>query len=328
MAEPLVLGRHEIAEAMTPKDYMAAIENGLRQLVAGQATVADVVHIESHPGVFHIKSAAFSGDAPAVAIKVNANFPRNPSEHGLPTIQGTILLCDGKTGSLLAILDSGEVTAQRTAATSALAAQRLAMASASVAAIIGCGVQGRAHLTALCELFALEQVYAHDMKADVARAFAEQMSAYTGVRVAPVTSVREATRQSQIVVTSTTSRRGFLSPDDVAPGTFIAAVGADNPDKQELLPELVVASALVVDLIEQCATIGELRHALAAGVVTRAHVRAELAQVVTGMHPGRLSDDEIVVFDSTGTAIQDVAAAVTIYNRACESGVGRRIALG
>ena len=328
MAETLVLGRREIARAMTPKDYVAAVESGLRQLVAGRATVAEVVHIDSHTGKFHIKSAALSGDGGAVAIKVNANFPSNPSEHGLPTIQGAILLCDGRTGSPLAILDSGEVTAQRTAATSALAARHLAVAGASVASIIGCGVQGRAHLTALCGLFALERAYAYDVVPNAARAFAEEMSELTGIRVVAVTSVREATRPSQIVVTCTTSRRGFLGPDDVAPGTFIAAVGADNPDKQELLPELLAGSVLVVDLLEQCAEIGELRHALAAGVVTRAHVRAELAQVVTGAHPGRRSDDEIIVFDSTGTASQDVAAAVAIYDRARERGVGTRIGLG
>jgi ornithine cyclodeaminase/alanine dehydrogenase-like protein (mu-crystallin family) len=177
-------------------------------------------------------------------------------------------------------------------------------------------------------VFALERAYVHDVDPAAARAFANEMSERTGVRVAPVSAVSEATRRSPIIVTCTTSRRGFLGPSDVTPGAFIAAVGADNPDKQELLPTLMAESAVFVDQLEQCAAIGELHHALDAGALTRAQVRADLGQVVTGGHPGRLSDEEIVVFDSTGTAIQDVAASVAIYARARERGLGTRITLG
>ena len=113
----------------------------------------------------------------------------------------------------------------------------------------------------------------------------------------------------------------------MVPGTFIAAVGADNHGKQELEPGLVASSTLVVDVLEQCAEIGELQHALAAGLMTREQVHAELADVVSGGRPGRTRADEITIFDSSGTALQDVAAAIVVYERALATGRGTTVNL-
>ena len=128
-------------------------------------------------------------------------------------------------------------------------------------------------------------------------------------------------------MTCTTSRRAFLQKDDVAPGTFIAAVGADNPDKQELEPALLAAATLVVDVLDQCAEIGELHHALAANLLRREQVHAELAEVVAGRRPGRTREDEITIFDSSGTALQDVAAAAAVYEKARAAGRGTAVNL-
>jgi ornithine cyclodeaminase/alanine dehydrogenase-like protein (mu-crystallin family) len=114
---------------------------------------------------------------------------------------------------------------------------------------------------------------------------------------------------------------------DVPPGMFIAAVGADSQGKQELEPALVASATLVVDVLNQCAEIGELQHVLAAGLMTRAQVHAELADVVVGRRPGRTRDDEITVFDSSGTALQDVAAAVAVYEKARATGRGTEVKL-
>ncbi|MFP5288337.1 MAG: ornithine cyclodeaminase family protein, partial [Thermoanaerobaculia bacterium] len=120
----------------------------------------------------------------------------------------------------------------------------------------------------------------------------------------------------------TPSRQAFLKREHVRPGTFIAAVGADNPEKQEIDPHLLAGSKIVADVVEQCAEIGDLHHALKAGVVSLADVHAELAEVVAGLKPGRTSAEEIVVFDSTGTALQDVAAAAVVYEKALQTGRG------
>ena len=134
-----------------------------------------------------------------------------------------------------------------------------------------------------------------------------------------------AVRQSDICVTCTTSRHPLLGADDVSPGTFIAAVGADNPQKQELHPGLMAQSKIVCDMLEQCAVMGDLHHALEAGVVTREYVHAELGEVVADKKPGRESQEEITIFDSTGMALQDVAAAAFLYEKAQRDGSGVRL---
>ena len=127
---------------------------------------------------------------------------------------------------------------------------------------------------------------------------------------------------------SSSSRRPFLGLAHVAGGAFVAAVGADNPEKSELDPDLMAAAAVVTDVTAQCLVMGDLHHAVAAGAMTADAVRAELAEVLGGRKPGRRDDDEIVVFDSTGTAIQDVASAAVIYERALGAGAGLKLQLG
>jgi alanine dehydrogenase len=118
-----------------------------------------------------------------------------------------------------------------------------------------------------------------------------------------------------------------LMRGDVRPGTFVAAVGADNPLKQELDPELMAANKVVVDILEQCATIGDLHHAIEAGVMLKTDVYAELGRIITGRIPGRTSNEETIIFDSTGTALQDVAAASIVYEKALGAGMGVRLNL-
>src|SRR5262249_50784955 len=139
--------------------------------------------------------------------------------------------------------------------------------------------------------------------------------------------LKAALRESDVCVTCTTSRQAFIQKNAVGPGTFIAAVGADNPEKQEIEPALLASATVVVDVLDQCAEIGELHHALAAGLLTRDRVHAELADVVAGRRRGRTREDEITIFDSSGTALQDVAAAVAVYEKARAAGRGTAVKL-
>jgi ornithine cyclodeaminase/alanine dehydrogenase-like protein (mu-crystallin family) len=239
-----------------------------------------------------------------------------------------VVLCDGDDGRLLAVLDSIELTIRRTAAATALAARWLARPDAEVVTVCGCGQQGRAHLRALARVLPIRRAYAFDRDAAAARACADDLGAELRIEVTPVADHVEAVGKSDVCVTCTPSRRPFLLREHVRPGTFVAAVGADSPDKQELEPALLAVAVVVADVLDQCASIGELHHALEAGALTRAEVHAELADVVTGRKPGRRSRDEITIFDSTGTALEDVAAAALVYERAAAAGVGRSLAFG
>ena len=325
--QTLVLSREIIAEVVDFADYVSAVEDAFRRLAAGTISVPDVVHIPAPNGAFHIKSAGLKGDPSYVAVKINGNFPDNRQRARLPTIQGAILLSDGKNGFPLAVLDSTEVTAQRTAAATAVAAKYLAKPESKVATVIGCGLQGRVQLEALLHVLPLQQVYAFDVDAALCQTFAKEMTAHTGVPVTGLANFVDGTQASQVIVTCTSSRSAFLQPHHIQRGTFIAAVGADNDDKQELDPQLLGASKVVVDILEQCAQIGELHHALSSGIMTRNNVHAELGEVISGKKPGRDSAKDTIIFDSTGSAIQDVAAAAVIFERAREQGLGLPVAL-
>ena len=171
----------------------------------------------------------------------------------------------------------------------------------------------------------LELVYAFDKDPTQAERYAKELSDNLRIDVRAIADLKSAVGQSDICVTCTPSKQYFLNREDVAAGTFIAAVGADNEEKQELDPSLMSVSKVVVDLLEQSATIGDLHHALERGLMMRADVYAELGEVIAGKKRGRTSDEEIIVFDSTGTALQDVASAAIVYERAFAAGRGTRI---
>jgi ornithine cyclodeaminase/alanine dehydrogenase-like protein (mu-crystallin family) len=311
---PLFITREMLREAMLPDDYVAAVEAAFRAHAEGRTSQPMPLHIAVAEGGFHAKGAYAALDRGYVAVKVNSNFPGNPAR-GLPTIQGAVLLYDANDGTLLAILDSSEITSKRTAAASALAARYLARRDAATIAICGCGEQGRAQLAALARQCALERAFAWDADAAKAREFAQEMAAALGIEVAPVKVLRDATLASDIIVTATSSGKAFLTPDCVRAGTFIAAVGADSPHKSEIDPALFGMAKVVVDSLDQAAAMGDLHHAIAAGTTTRASVHAELADVVVGRVKGRAGDAEITLFDSTGMAIQDVGSAAVAYAR-------------
>jgi alanine dehydrogenase len=324
----LLLKRSEIAALLDVEECMSAVELALKLHAEGKTAPPGILGIHAPHGGFHIKAGLLDITRAYFAAKTNANFPLNMKRFGLPLIQGTIVLCDADNGQPLALMDSMEITILRTGAATGVAAKYLARPDAKVATICGCGNQGRISLTAIMKVRPLSLVYAFDIDADCSRRFAEQLSDEIGIKVEPVSNLGAAVAKSEICVTCTPSTKPFLSREHVKPGTFIAAVGADSEEKQELDPALMASSKIVVDLLDQCASIGDLHHALAKGLVTKDDVHAELGQVIAGMRPGRTSNDETIIFDSTGTALQDVAAAAMAYEKARSSGRGIVIDLG
>jgi ornithine cyclodeaminase/alanine dehydrogenase-like protein (mu-crystallin family) len=323
-----ILTRRDVQALLDWDECIAAVENAFRLHAEGRSLPPGVLGVHAPHGGFHIKAAGLALDRLYFAAKTNGNFPDNPKRHGLPAIQGVIVLCDADDGRPLAVMDSIEVTIRRTAAATAVAARRLARPDARTATICGCGTQGRAQLRALLRVLPLERAFAFDVDAAAARAFAEEMSSALRIAVEPVASPAAGLGESAVCVTCTPSRKALLMRGDVRPGTFVAAVGADHPEKQELDPALMAAGLVVTDVTEQCATIGDLHHALAAGAMTRDAVHAELADVVAGRKPGRRTPEDITIFDSTGTALQDVAAAALVYEKAESGNVGIGVALG
>ena len=316
--QTLILARADIAALMTIEDHLAAAEEAFAATADGRADVPAPLSLHGEGGVLHAKGATIrtrDGRLYAV-IKINANFPNNRQRNELPTIQGAVLLFDAANGRLLAILDTREVTLQRTAAATALAARYLARKDSVIATIVGCGDQARAQLAFLAHELPIARIHAVDLDHGAAAAFATHMTKALQLDVRTARDIAAAASVSDVIVTCTTSSTPFLRLGDVKPGTFIAAVGADSPSKSELFPDLVARSTLVVDSLEQCRAMGDLRHAIAAGATTAVAVYPTLGELLSKRKPGRTNDHEITIFDSTGIAVQDVTAAIRIHERA------------
>ena len=315
-AATFLLSRSDVERLLTPDACIAAVEDAFRQHALGKTPPPGILGMHAQDGSFHIKAALLTLDRPYFAAKANANFPRNGARHGLPTIQGVVILCDAGNGLPLAVMDSMAITALRTAAATAVAAKYLAREKCETALICGCGGQAPAQLRALLGVRSPSRIFAYDQDAGKARVFATALGTEMALAITPVEDLPKAVAASDIVITCTTAQRYFIARDMVRPGTFVAGVGADNENKQELDPLLLAGSKLVTDITEQCCAIGDLHHAIAANVMSRAGVHAELGEIIAGLRPARASDDEIIVFDSTGTGLQDTAAAVAVYRQA------------
>lgn len=222
-------------------------------------------------------------------------------------------------------MDSIEITIIRTGAATAIAAKYLAHPKATTATICGCGNQGKISIKALRKVRSLEKIYAFDADEAQIHRFCKEFDKDLEVIPTAANDLKIALRQSQICITCTPSRQPFIYARDIQPGTFIAAVGADSEEKQELSADLFSMNKIVVDVLDQSTKIGELHHALKQGKITVAGVHAEIGQVIAGIKPGRETDEEIIVFDSTGTALQDVAAASIVYEKAIVGLAGKRL---
>jgi ornithine cyclodeaminase/alanine dehydrogenase len=318
----LLLTGQDVGALLTIEECMTAVESAFKLYGEGRTSAPGVLGVHARDGGFHIKAGLMDLDRSYFAAKINANFPENPKRLGLPTIQGLVVLCDGENGRPLALMDSIEITIQRTGAATGVAAKYLARPDSKTATICGCGNQGRISLQVLTRVLPIEKVWAYDLDQAQAQRFADKLARELRIDVEAASDLPTAVRQSDVCVTCTPSHAPFLKQEFVSPGTFIAAVGADNPEKQELEPALLTRSKIVVDLLDQCAAIGEVHHALDAGVITREDVYAELSEVIAGVKSGRTSSDEIIVFDSTGMALQDVVAAAAVYEKAVNAGAG------
>jgi len=325
----LILTRSELAGLMSLEDYIEGIEDAFRKHGQGQSFGTGMLHGET-PGEleFHIKSGGLRlGDRAYFGLKINGSCFSNLKVRGLPNIMGAILLFDGEYGQPLAIVDSIDPTIKRTGAGTAVALKYLALPGSRVLTLCGCGNQGRFHSRFLKAVFPLEQIFAWDQDDIAADTFAAEMQESLGISVSAVSDLATVASQSQLIITCTPSKEAFLNQASISPGTTIAAVGSDSPDKQELDPGLLIKNKVVVDILAQCAKVGELHHALNTGEMTTEEVYAEIGEIVAGRKLGRENEDEIIVYDSTGTALQDTAAAALCYEKAKLHNIGQTVNL-
>lgn len=323
----LLLKRSEISDLLSLEEYVHAVEQAFKSRAEGGTLSTGMVHIEAPEGEFHIKAGGLGGDRKYVGVKVNGGFFQNAIRYGMPNIQGAIYLASAENGLPLALMDSIEITRKRTGAATVVAAKYLSRLDSRVATICGCGTQGRIQLQALKHFIPFQHVYAFSRSHERAQTFADQMTEELGVSVTATQDLKAAIAESDVVVTCTPAKQLFLKREYVCPGTFVAAVGSDSPEKHELEPSLLASSKVVVDILEQCTRVGELHHAIEEGLMKESDVHSELGDIIAGRKPGRTNDQEITIYDSTGTALQDVAVAAAIYEKAIKMGRGMEFPL-
>lgn len=280
------------------------------------------------PGAGHflgLMPAYRGGDRPAYALKEVCIFPDNPTR-GLDAHQGSVLLHSAETGELMAVMNGSAITEIRTAAVSGLATRLLARDDAKELAIIGTGVQGRSHLRAMAAVGGFERARVCSRRVENAEAFAKEHGPHVPFEIEPVADVKSAVKSADVIVTATSSRTPVVERDWIRPGAHINAVGSSIPTTREVDTATMAASALFVDRRESTLNeSGDYLFAAKEGAIGPDHIRAELGELINGKKSGRTSPEEITLFKSLGIAVEDLASAQHLYDRAREKGVGTRI---
>src|SRR5438552_2856165 len=224
----LLLNRSDVQELLSLTECIDAVEKVFRWQGEGKIPAPGILGVRTQNGGLHVKTACLSGAKSYITAKLNTNFPENYARLGLPTIQGLVVLYAAENGRALAVLDSMEITIKRTAAATAVAAKYLARKNSSVATICGCGEQGRAQLRALQSVLPLNKIHAFDLDDRAATDLAAELSPELKIDIEPVRDLSSVIQNSDICVTCTPANEFFVGKEDVASGTFIAAVGADD----------------------------------------------------------------------------------------------------
>jgi ornithine cyclodeaminase/alanine dehydrogenase-like protein (mu-crystallin family) len=328
----LVLSHRDVVAALSPRACAEAMAAVLAARARGE-TYMPLRSIMAAPGAAGFMGLMPSwrgaqGDGGAVfALKSICVIPDNPAR-GLDAHQGTVTLFDGETGVPTAILDASAITEIRTAAVTAVATDALARSDARTLAILGAGVQGRAHLEALAPVRGFEHVRIYAPTRAHAQAVADE-AAPARFEMIVAASAEDAVRGADVVVAATSAREPVFARTWLKPGAHVNAVGASTPRAREIDTATVAASALFCDSRESVRNeAGEFQLAVREGAITgEEHIRAELGEVLTGTAAGRRDDGELTLFRSLGIAVEDLAAAEAAVAAARAQGLGTEVDL-
>lgn len=326
---PLVISYAQVRRLLPMSTCIDLMAEALQTLGRGEAVnpLRWGMHLPEGRGLLGMMPAQMDSP-PALGLKVVAVFPGN---HGTPydSHQGVVMLFDPEHGFPVAIVDAAEITAIRTAAVSGLATRLLARDDASDLAILGSGVQARTHLEAMRAVREVERVRVYSRSAANRERFAEVESERYGLPVEAVDSARQAVLGADLVCTTTSAREPIVQGDWLAPGSHVNAVGSSIASARELDTEAVVRCRLFVDRRESTLNEGgDFLFPKQEGAIGDDHIRGEIGELLLGQAAGRRSAEEITLFKSLGLAVEDLAAAHHVYERAREEGLGTPAEIG
>ncbi|MFB6140476.1 MAG: ornithine cyclodeaminase family protein [Halosimplex sp.] len=322
--QTLLLDPDAVEDAAEMEAVVAAVEEAFAADARGdvQMPAKSYIDLPEYNGDFRSMPAYMdAGDWDAAAVKWVNVHPDNPADHDLPTVMGTVVYSDPETAFPLALLDGTTITRKRTGAAAAVATDHLAVEDARTMGIVGAGVQSYTQLEAVATVRPIEEVVVADRNDEKVAAFVDAFEERFDVRGG---SIEEAA-QCDVLSTVTPVEEPIV--DAVGERTHVNAIGADAAGKHEIADEVLLDATLVIDDYEQCTHSGEINVPWSEGVLDDADLYGELGEIVVGEKPGRTADTGVTVFDSTGLAIQDVAASHVVYEYANEHGVGEPVSL-
>jgi alanine dehydrogenase len=319
----LILSRTDMIGLLTPAEYNDCVEHAFRMHGEGRVYMEPKGHIvlDRYPGEWEVMPSYI--EVPEAAACKWVSIREDNAKFDLPTVFSILIYTHPESGFPLAICDGSHHTMMRTGSSAAVSAKWLARKDSKVLAIIGAGTVARGTLATCNEVFAWAEVRIWSRsEATLARFVETEQPLYPHLELRPWTSLEQAVRGADVVVTGTHARGWIIDDAWISPGTHIAALGADLAGEQELDPRILQRARIFVDDIRQCRTDGEINVPLREGTISEADVAGELGKVICGELEGRQSDDQVTLFDSTGIALQDSATVPLEYERALEAGVG------
>lgn len=309
-------------------EVIKVVEEAFRQKGLGKVQCPPKVYLyyDKYDGDLRVMPA-FLESLDVSAVKI-VNVHPNNKNYNLPSIMATIILIDPKTGFPLSIMDGTLITCMRTGAAAGVATKYMSRKNSKIIGLVGAGAQASYQIMAILEILKIEEVYVYDINEKVKVNFVNMMNTqYPNVKFIAVKSEREAVENMDIVITITPTREPHVKAEWIKAGTHINAIGADAPGKQELDPEILKKARIIVDDMDQAIHSGEVNVPITKGILSKKDICGELADVVIGKVKGRVSEDEITIFDSTGVAITDAITADLVYKKAKELNLGMNVNL-
>lgn len=332
-SELLVLSGAELQQLLDREALIAAMAEAMRAYSTGEALAPLRTMTRLPGGTVRLLVAmpgfvgGEGGSGEALGAKLVSVYPANTAR-GLESHYGAVIVFDPESGRPVALMDGTFITTARTAAVSAVSVQQLAQPDAAVLAIIGAGVQGRAHVWALAGARPFREARIASRTAAHARALAESAGPHLPFPVCAVAGAQAAVEGADVVVTATSAAEPVLQRAWLKPGAHIVAVGSSTPGARELDSETVRDALLVVDSRAGALNeAGDILTPLREGLIAETHVHAELGELLAGTRPGRTSPEQLTLYKSLGLAVQDVAAARLALDRARAAGAGTRVRL-
>lgn len=324
----LLISRDNVTKVLEMSECIDAVEKAFAELASGTAHMPLRINITPPDGL-SVYMPAYLSQMGALGCKVVTVYKNNPTKHNMPTTIGKVLLQDIETGDVTCIMDGGYLTAVRTGAASGVAIKYLARSDKrQIAGIFGAGVQAKTQLWAMAVVRDLARAYVYDVVDEAATKFIKEMSAKLDLEIARADSPIQILQEADIICTATSSPTPLFDGNQVKPGVHINGIGSHTPNTRELDSAIIKRSRVIADSYQACLSeAGDIMIPIQEGVIDKSHLHAELGEVIIGKKPSRSDAKEITLFKSNGLAIQDVACAKLVYEKALQSGIGIEVKL-